>query len=71
MKPDNILLSADREVVKLCDFGVSEMFEAQGDDRIKQSGGSPAFLSPESFTCQQPRQQRSWNMLIRSHSSRA
>jgi [calcium/calmodulin-dependent protein kinase] kinase len=50
VKPDNILLSADREVVKLCDFGVSEMFEAQGDDRIKRSGGSPAFLSPESFT---------------------
>jgi [calcium/calmodulin-dependent protein kinase] kinase len=25
------------------------MFVAQGDDRIKKSGGSPAFLSPESF----------------------
>ncbi|WVR04119.1 hypothetical protein IAU60_001118 [Kwoniella sp. DSM 27419] len=49
IKPDNILLSADRQVVKLCDFGVSEMFAA-GDDRIKKSGGSPAFLSPESFT---------------------
>jgi [calcium/calmodulin-dependent protein kinase] kinase len=50
VKPDNILLSADRETVKLCDFGVSEMFVHQGDDRIKKSGGSPAFLSPESFT---------------------
>ena len=50
VKPDNILLSADREVVKLCDFGVSEMFVSQGDDRIKKEGGSPAFLSPESFT---------------------
>ncbi|KAL7419884.1 hypothetical protein Q5752_005800 [Cryptotrichosporon argae] len=50
IKPDNVLLSADRELVKLCDFGVSEMFVAAGDDRIKKSGGSPAFLSPESFT---------------------
>ncbi|ORX36463.1 kinase-like domain-containing protein [Kockovaella imperatae] len=52
VKPDNILLSADREVVKLCDFGVSEMFVNQGDDRVKKEGGSPAFLSPESFTSQ-------------------
>ncbi|WVQ94579.1 hypothetical protein IAU59_001659 [Kwoniella sp. CBS 9459] len=53
IKPDNVLLSADRELVKLCDFGVSEMFTASGDDRIKKSGGSPAFLSPESFTAHQ------------------
>ena len=52
IKPDNILLTADRESVKLCDFGVSEMFIAEGDDRIKKSGGSPAFLSPESFSSQ-------------------
>lgn len=39
-------------MVKLCDFGVSEMFVVEdSDDRIKKSGGSPAFLSPESFTC--------------------
>ncbi|KAI9632262.1 kinase-like domain-containing protein, partial [Dioszegia hungarica] len=51
IKPDNILLSRDHTTVKLCDFGVSEMFEvADSDDRIKRSGGSPAFLSPESFT---------------------
>ncbi|KAH8090390.1 kinase-like domain-containing protein [Filobasidium floriforme] len=46
IKPDNVLLSADRTQVKLCDFGVSEMFTA-GDDRMKKSGGSPAFMSPE------------------------
>jgi serine/threonine protein kinase len=51
IKPENILLSKDRTVVKLCDFGVSEMFDAKGSDRIKKAGGSPAFLSPESFTC--------------------
>jgi len=45
-QPDNVLLSADRTQVKLCDFGVSEMFTA-GDDRMKKSGGSPAFMSPE------------------------
>ncbi|WVF67044.1 hypothetical protein IAT40_001787 [Kwoniella sp. CBS 6097] len=53
IKPDNVLLSADRQLVKLCDFGVSEMFTNSGDDRIKKSGGSPAFLSPESFTAHQ------------------
>ncbi|WWC87595.1 uncharacterized protein L201_002485 [Kwoniella dendrophila CBS 6074] len=53
IKPDNVLLSANKELVKLCDFGVSEMFTAAGDDRIKKSGGSPAFLSPESFTAHQ------------------
>ncbi|WWC68906.1 uncharacterized protein I206_102842 [Kwoniella pini CBS 10737] len=53
VKPDNVLLSSNKELVKLCDFGVSEMFTAAGDDRIKKSGGSPAFLSPESFTAHQ------------------
>jgi len=27
------------------------MFDAKDGDVIKRSGGSPAFLSPESFTC--------------------
>ncbi|CAK9786665.1 Pkinase-domain-containing protein [Cutaneotrichosporon oleaginosum] len=48
IKPENILFTAERDMVKLADFGVSEMF--QGDDTIKAAGGSPAFLSPESFT---------------------
>ncbi|GMK54409.1 hypothetical protein CspeluHIS016_0109950 [Cutaneotrichosporon spelunceum] len=47
IKPDNILFTKNRDMVKLADFGVSEMF--QGDDTIKAAGGSPAFLSPESF----------------------
>ncbi|KAJ9092103.1 hypothetical protein QFC21_006969 [Naganishia friedmannii] len=46
IKTDNILLSEDRKIVKFCDFGVSEMFRA-GDDRMKKSVGSPAFMSPE------------------------
>ncbi|WVQ83489.1 hypothetical protein IAT38_005630 [Cryptococcus sp. DSM 104549] len=47
IKPDNVLLSRDRRYVKLCDFGVSEMFAET--DRVKKSGGSPAFQSPETF----------------------
>ncbi|KAL1410134.1 hypothetical protein Q8F55_004137 [Vanrija albida] len=51
IKPENILFSKDRDLVKLADFGVSEMFEAKtNDDRIRTQGGSPAFLSPEAFT---------------------
>ncbi|TXT11008.1 hypothetical protein VHUM_01759 [Vanrija humicola] len=52
IKPENILFSKDKALVKLADFGVSEMFEPKktNDDRIKTQGGSPAFLSPEAFT---------------------
>jgi serine/threonine protein kinase len=34
-------------MVKLADFGVSEMFASTGNDAIKAAGGSPAFLAPE------------------------
>jgi [calcium/calmodulin-dependent protein kinase] kinase len=53
IKPDNILLSEDRKIVKFCDFGVSEMFRA-GDDRMRKSVGSPAFMSPEAAVCECP-----------------
>ncbi|KAI8145736.1 kinase-like domain-containing protein [Fennellomyces sp. T-0311] len=45
IKPDNLLLSQDG-VLKIVDFGVSEMFH-KGDDRMKKSAGSPAFMAPE------------------------
>ncbi|CCG81159.1 Calcium/calmodulin-dependent protein kinase kinase [Taphrina deformans PYCC 5710] len=45
IKPDNLLLSSDL-VLKIVDFGVSEMFEVVEDQKISQSG-SPAFMSPE------------------------
>lgn len=51
IKPENVLVSKDKATVKLCDFGVSEMFAAKGNDTVKKAGGSPAFLSPESFDC--------------------
>jgi calcium/calmodulin-dependent protein kinase kinase 2 len=45
IKPDNLLLNAE-DVLKIVDFGVSEMF-TKDDDRLKSSSGSPAFASPE------------------------
>lgn len=46
IKPDNLLL-ADDNVLKIVDFGVSEMFSKPDDMRIAKSAGSPAFLPPE------------------------
>lgn len=46
IKPDNLLLTED-DVLKIVDFGVSEMFEKPEDMRTKKSAGSPAFLPPE------------------------
>lgn len=45
IKPDNLLLSSDL-VLKIVDFGVSELFEVVEDQKVAQSG-SPAFMSPE------------------------
>ncbi|KAI9143276.1 kinase-like domain-containing protein [Paraphysoderma sedebokerense] len=45
IKPDNLLLSHDN-VVKIVDFGVSEMFD-KGKDIVEKTAGSPAFLPPE------------------------
>ena len=46
IKPDNLLLTDD-DVLKIVDFGVSEMFEKASDMTTKKSAGSPAFLPPE------------------------
>jgi [calcium/calmodulin-dependent protein kinase] kinase len=46
IKPDNLLLTADN-VLKIVDFGVSEMFEKESNMRTAKSAGSPAFLPPE------------------------
>lgn len=46
IKPDNLLLS-DEDVLKIVDFGVSEMFEKTDDMMTAKSAGSPAFLPPE------------------------
>ncbi|KAG6018320.1 hypothetical protein E4U41_003974 [Claviceps citrina] len=46
IKPDNLLLSDD-EVLKIVDFGVSEMFDKSDTMRVSKSAGSPAFMAPE------------------------
>ncbi|KAI1384687.1 Pkinase-domain-containing protein [Hypoxylon trugodes] len=46
IKPDNLLLTED-DVLKIVDFGVSEMFEKPDAMMTSKSAGSPAFLPPE------------------------
>jgi [calcium/calmodulin-dependent protein kinase] kinase len=46
IKPDNLLLCED-DVLKVVDFGVSQMFEKADEMRTAKSAGSPAFLPPE------------------------
>ncbi|KEQ80726.1 Pkinase-domain-containing protein [Aureobasidium pullulans EXF-150] len=46
IKPDNCLVNED-DVLKIVDFGVSEMFEKESDMTTAKSAGSPAFMPPE------------------------
>lgn len=46
IKPDNCLVT-NEDVLKVVDFGVSEMFEKDSDMFTAKSAGSPAFLPPE------------------------
>lgn len=46
IKPDNCLIT-DEDVLKIVDFGVSEMFEKNSEMLTAKSAGSPAFLPPE------------------------
>ena len=46
IKPDNLLLTED-DVLKIVDFGVSEMFDKTAAMRTSKPAGSPAFLPPE------------------------
>ncbi len=46
IKPDNCLITED-DVLKIVDFGVSEMFEKESDMNTAKSAGSPAFMPPE------------------------
>ena len=46
LKPDNCLITED-DVLKIVDFGVSEMFEKDADMNTAKSAGSPAFMPPE------------------------
>jgi len=46
IKPDNCLVTSE-DVLKIVDFGVSEMFERDSEMMTAKSAGSPAFLPPE------------------------
>ncbi|KAJ4309875.1 hypothetical protein N0V94_008721, partial [Neodidymelliopsis sp. IMI 364377] len=46
IKPDNCLITDD-DVLKIVDFGVSEMFDKDGEMKTAKSAGSPAFMPPE------------------------
>lgn len=46
IKPDNCLINED-DVLKVVDFGVSEMFQKESQMVTAKSAGSPAFLPPE------------------------
>ena len=46
IKPDNCLITDD-DVLKVVDFGVSEMFEKDSEMVTAKSAGSPAFMPPE------------------------
>ncbi|KAJ5179586.1 hypothetical protein N7492_002796 [Penicillium capsulatum] len=46
IKPDNCLVT-NEDVLKVVDFGVSEMFEKNSTMFTAKSAGSPAFLPPE------------------------
>ncbi|KAK9470041.1 kinase-like domain-containing protein [Dipodascopsis tothii] len=51
IKPDNLLLSDD-DVLKIVDFGVSEMFEKDNDAMVRVAG-TPPYLAPELCTVPQ------------------
>lgn len=48
IKADNVLLN-ENDVLKLADFGVSEIFNAtiESGDTVKDCAGSPAYMAPE------------------------
>jgi calcium/calmodulin-dependent protein kinase kinase 2 len=46
IKPDNCLVT-NEDVLKIVDFGVSEMFAKDSDMNTAKSAGSPAFMPPE------------------------
>lgn len=45
IKPENVLLAGDA-TVKIADFGQSRFIQA-GDDRLRRTLGTPAYLAPE------------------------
>ncbi|KAK0555945.1 hypothetical protein OC846_001497 [Tilletia horrida] len=50
IKPDNVLLTNNRQICKIVDFGVSEIFMKPDEEKMAKSAGTPAFMSPELCT---------------------
>lgn len=51
LKPENLLSagSAEKEVIKIADFGFSKNF---GEEKLMTSCGSPGYVAPEVLTCE-------------------
>lgn len=45
IKLDNVLITADQRIIKLCDFSICRFVEFGG--RLKDFSGTPAYLAPE------------------------
>lgn len=52
IKPENLLLCEDGRIM-IGDFGVSALFE-HGDDRVRDTAGSAAFMAPEMLQAEAP-----------------
>lgn len=52
IKLENLLLD-EEGIVKICDFGVSQLL-SDANDLVKDQCGTPAYMAPEVFECSVP-----------------
>ena len=46
LKPENLLLDVGKDL-KIVDFGLSNVYEVKGKDKLKTACGSPCYAAPE------------------------